>query len=154
MCSDFADAAFQIDYAGVGNTQRRIPLVVIGLPQHAIDALRDGLNDVVAAIARLARVGRKNHARRGFAAVAHQLGERNAQAFQNMRHGFQAALRFESGGLHVGLSHHSPPPARASRGGVLCVILVAVSGASGGSPNWRKLPAITCAKTGPATLPP
>ena len=149
---DFTDAGLQARHPGVGDGERGIPLIVIGLPQHAVGTLRYRLCDEVAAIARFTRIGGEYRTRHGLATVVDEFGNADAEPFQNVRHGFPDAMRRRGAeaGLGLWLGHYAPPPARSS----LCVIRVAVSGASGGNASWRRLAAITWANTGPATLPP
>ena len=132
---DFADAGFQAEHPGVGHIKGGIPLVVIGFPQHAVDALRHRLRDEVAAIARFPGIGGEHRTRHGLAAVVDEFGNVDAEPLQNVRHGFPDRLRCGQAGACVllGIRHHAPPPARAIAGCAFCVIRVAVSGASGGT---------------------
>ena len=131
MGRDFADAGLQADHAGIGNPERRIPLIVVGLPQHAVDALRHGLRNEIPAIAGFARIGGEYHARHRLAAIADESGDRYAEPFEDMRNRFPDCM---GGGRHGGgmeIRHHTPPLAAS----VFWVTRVAVSGASGGSAN-------------------
>ena len=152
VCGDFADAGLQANHPGVGGGERRIPLKMVRFPQHPVDALRHGLRDKIPPVARLARIGGEYFARRGLAAVADEFADCNAEPLQNVRHRLTDGLGcgWRRDARRAGLRHHAPPLADAA----FSVIFVSVSGASGGSPSMRRLAPITCAKTGPATLPP
>ena len=129
MRSDFADAGFQPDHAGVGNGECRVPQIVVGLPQHAVDALRHRLRNEIASIARLPRIGGEYHARHGLAAVVDEVCNSNAEPLEQMRHGFPDGHRGCRNRGGMGFCHHTPPRTDSE----FCVTRVAVSGASGGS---------------------
>ena len=115
--------------------------IIAAFPQNACGAARHGIVDVAATVGALARIGDEHVPGRHRAGVRAQAGCHHTLPLQFVKH----ALRFLQFTLHS-FSGTSGAGSRATWTGL--------SGASGGTPSVRRLPAITCANTGAATSPP